>query len=457
MTAALKLSSTPTITEFDPRVIPFQMRVLNDIDHKYNYDLGVQEVLLSGSVGSAKTILMAHAASTHALKYPGSVIGLGRLTLPSLKKTLIQTIIDHLSSDLKIDPNVSSGDIHLPNGSKMLAFSWSDKKYKKFRSNEFSMFVIEELTENAEKEFYDEIKMRIRLPHVRQKILLSGTNPDGPTHWAHKYFMREPAPNKHVYYSLTEQNPFLDKSYIDGLRQTLDPKMARRMLYGEWIDIRSDVIYYNYDRDRNFKDEDYKINPSHPIHICFDFNIGVGKPFSLCLFQYINGVFHIFDEVIIQGTSTEQAMLEIESRGIFETKTNFRIHGDATGKARSTKSLHSDYDIIEKYLSKVRRKDGQPIKYKIDVPNSNPPVRTRHNNMNAMFLNSEGQIRLYVYKKAKTVDEGLTLTKLKDGADYIEDDSPRCPYQHVTTAAGYGVVYMLIEGTKGQSVSMVPR
>jgi hypothetical protein len=29
--------------------------------------------------------------------------------------------------------------------------------------------------------------------------------------------------------------------------------MARRMLYGEWLEIKKDVVYYNYDPDINFK------------------------------------------------------------------------------------------------------------------------------------------------------------------------------------------------------------
>jgi len=39
--------------------------------------------------------------------------------------------------------------------------------------------------------------------------------------------------------------------------------------------------------------------------------------------------------------------------------------------------------------------------------------------------------------------EGFSLTKLKDGAQYIEDDSKR--YQHITTAAGYGICSVLDE------------
>ena len=75
----------------------------------------------------------------------------------------------------------------------------------------------------------------------------------------------------------------------------------------------------------------------------------------------------------------------------------------------------------------------------MQVPRSNPPVRTRHNIVNAYCQNDLGQHRLTVYAKCKTLDKGLRLTALKKGGSYIEDDSK--PYQHITTALGYGVVY----------------
>ena len=38
----------------------------------------------------------------------------------------------------------------------------------------------------------------------------------------------------------------------------------------------------------------------------------------------------------------------------------------------------------------------------------------------------------------------MKLTKLKENSSYIEDDSPACPWQHVTTALGYAVYALTI-------------
>jgi len=124
-------------------------------------------------------------------------------------------------------------------------------------------------------------------------------------------------------------------------------------------------------------------------------------------------------------------MIEMKARGLLDYPTNYVVHGDATGKARNTRSVQSDYDIIQDFLEDER------VRFDIDVPRSNPPIRTRHNVVNGTICSKSGSRRLFVYKDAPTVDEGLRLTSLKKGAQYLEDDSKS--FQHITTALGYSV------------------
>ena len=72
------------------------------------------------------------------------------------------------------------------------------------------------------------------------------------------------------------------------------------------------------------------------------------------------------------------------------------------------------------------------------MPRSNPPVRERHNKVNAYLCNANGQHRMFVHKGAPTADKALRLTKLKAGGSYIEDDSKS--YQHIGTAIGYALM-----------------
>jgi hypothetical protein len=440
----------PPLQEFLP--LPAQLQVIRDIRRQYDYSQGTHEVLLSGSVGSAKSLLLSHLITTHCLIYPNAHVGVGRRVFKDLRDTLLEVIKQH-NEGVPVEYHGVTGKFTYPNGSIIRPFSWADRHYKKFRSHDFTMFVIEELTENADEEFYNEIYNRIgRRRDVPEKLLVSATNPDDPEHWAYRRFFVNISPRRHVYKTRTADNPYLPASYVQSLKETLDPRMALRMLEGEWIPIRAEVIYHQYDTDLNRRQTRYKPDPKREIHWCWDFNIGDGKPLSTCFFQHDGSTFHVYQDIVVQGLRTEDMLEEAWSRGLLDIDTTYVINGDATGKHRDTRSRHSDYEIIKTWLSNARTRDGRPIRWRVDVPLANPKIRERHNLVNGILHNAAGDRRLIVYADAPVVHEGLMLTKLKEGADYIEDDSRS--YQHVTTALGYGVVAKLREKQKSTMTSI---
>lgn len=434
-------TSTPTLTSYDPDEIPYHREVINKIRGDCDYGLGVHEILLSGSVGSGKSTLLSHLVLTHVLFNPGSRFLIGRLSMPALRSTLFNKILEHIGSDLvegfDYFINLTTATIRFRNGSEIISRSWADKKYFKVRSLELSGAAIEEVVETKESDFYSEIKMRVgRLPHVKENLIINATNPDSPGHWVYKYFIEPNSggkshPTRHVYYSVSAQNKFLPKQYLAQLAADLDPKMARRMLYGEWIELTKDIIYYSYDSSLQYSKDKWKPDPGTKIIISFDFNIGVGKPMSAVAMCFQDGCFHIFDEVVVEGARTEDVMDEFFDRGIIRQGEVFELDGDSSGRNRSTNSKRSDYDIIKERLFR------EGINYVYKVRLSNPPVRTRHNLVNAYCHNSVGERRLFVHG-CKVADEALRLTVLKKGASYIEDDSKY--YQHIGTAIGYAIV-----------------
>jgi hypothetical protein len=444
----LTSGSTPSFDEFNPDVIPYQREVIRLIRTGYDYNQGTLEILLSGAVGSAKSTLAAHVAVLHVLSYPRSRFLLGRRAMPDLRDTIFAKVLEHLEGTQGLDEgkhywvNQTRASITFRNGSQIISRSWSDKKYKKMRSLELSGAIIEELTENDgdDTQVYDEIKMRIgRLPHVKENLLICCSNPGSPSsHW-YTLFIASRTPSRRVYYSVTEDNPFLPRSYVESLKRDLDPKLARRMLHGEWIEITQEVVYYAYG-DHNEPSEPYEINHKLPIWITWDFNIGEGKPLSAALFQYDDrkDTFHFFDEVVVHGMRTGESCDELAESGHLDLPCRYFLTGDAAGRARDTRSRVSDYDIIQKFFAGYRTKKGQPIDFQMRQPRSNPPVRTRHNVVNAHCQNSKGQVRLLVYPAAKMTRKGLRLTQLKKGGHLVEDDSK--DFQHISTALGYGIM-----------------
>lgn len=448
-----KKTSIPTITKFRPEM-NFQKNLIKDIRFNFNYSLGTHECLLSGSVGSGKSLIMAHVGVTHCWLYSGARFLLGRRSMPDLRSTLWAVVIAHIGNDLvyglDYSYNQRTGIIVYKNGSEMICRSWADGRYQKVRSLDLSGAAIEEAVENdkgnqnetIEMEYYKEINTRIgRLPHVLENILLIGTNPGPPSSPIYKRFMEEESPTRHVYYSLTEENPYLSDSYVNKLKRDLDPKLARRMLYGEWIEITQDVVYYAYDKRYNFINKTYSVDPQYPIFLTWDFNIGDGKPLSVAAFQFIGDCMHIFNEAVVEGMRTEESCEELAGKGILEHNCEYIITGDATGKARDTRNKSTDYSIIKKWFANARRRDKKPINFSTNVPKSNGPIRKRHNLVNSYCLNEMGARRLKVYAEAPTADKGLRLTQLRKGGSYIEDDSLSA--QHITTAIGYGLAVAL--------------
>lgn len=408
---------------------------------------------------SAKSILMAHVGVTHNMLNERAKICLARRSMPDLKETILTEILEHIETVMvegeDYQFNKSTGNIDFSNGSGFICRSWADKNYRKARSLKLSGLLIEEVTENTSAEFegfYKEYRARVgRRPWIKENFVLAATNPDTPAHAAYEYFIVEGnqyqirkvdgkvvkniipgrIPTRHTFYSVTTDNPFLPAWYIEQLKQTFTERECRRMIYGEWLDIRSEVIYYAFDEQKSVIDN-YTIDTNYPIGITWDFNIGVGKPMSCALFQYINGRFYFFEEVVLESTRTLDILEELSARGSLSFNTEYHIFGDASGKNRDTRSIRSDYDIIKQYLDKLNKK------YVYRVPLANPPIRTRHIMMNGQLKNAYGHSSIKVTRGCPTLIKGLRLAKLKQGGNYIEDDSDA--FQHITTAVGYAVV-----------------
>lgn len=450
------MSSTPSVSQFDPTIIRSQIEAIKLVRRQFPYDEGrVLELLLSGSVGSAKSLVMAHLAVTHCLLYPRARFLYGRKALPDLKDTLIEKTMEHLEGDLvdgiDFHYNKTKAEFEFSNRSTIVTRSWADKKYKKFRSLELSAAAIEELTENDSKEFekfYPEMRARVgRLNHVPESFIVCASNPDSPAHSAYDYFINTDNPNRRVIYSLTSENPFLPKGYVDGLLQVYTKQEAERMIYGRWVEISKDVIYYAYCDTKNVI-RSYSPDPLHPVILSFDFNIGDGKPMSMLAMQYIDDVFYVFDECIVHGARTEDILEEAYGRGLITHQYQYVIHGDATGRRRSTNYNKSDYDVIQKFMANCHGDYNKRITFTEDVPKVNPHVRERHIMVNGQLQSADNKRKILISENCTILRKGMRLTALKKGGAYVEDDNNE--YQHCTTALGYAVCRQLKTKLRGR-------
>lgn len=399
---------------------------------------------------------MAHIACKHVLSFNNAKLCLCRKAMPDLKETIFLKVLEQLDGVLIEDYHynvvTSSAKIDFYNGSKIISRSWHDKNYRKFRSLDLSAAIVEELTENDSEEFkgfYDELFPRLgRIPSIPQNFILNATNPDSPSHSAYDYFINIDDPNRFVFYSITSENPFLPKNYVDRLMARMNKLEIERYIKGRWVEIIGESIYYAYNQDKSATLNKYKINYKYPIYWTWDFNIAENKPMSCVFYQFINEKFFFFKEIVVQSYRTLDICEEANNLGLLDTPCKIIIQGDATGRHKDTRSIHSDYEIISKYLSNLENKYGA-INFEMDVGLSNPPIKKRHSLVNGQMENAFGVTSLFLDKKeCKMLDKGFRLTKLKKGGNYIEDDS--VPWQHITTAAGYGICRTLGELDTGE-------
>ena len=131
-------SSIPRFDEFSPFHIRWQHQVLYDLQDKTQFDFkkGTHTIILSGAVGSAKSLLAAHLTWRHMLNNPGADVGLGRLDLKRLRETSVDVFLKHRPAKWEVNQNgflynKSTLKFSLPNGSVAGVMYWSDGDFER--------------------------------------------------------------------------------------------------------------------------------------------------------------------------------------------------------------------------------------------------------------------------------------------------------------------------------------
>ena len=441
MTVDTTILSKPYFGGFSPEPIASQREAF-DLLETWDYENdGVVEILLSGSVGSSKSIFVAWYIIWHCLTNRGARVAICRRALPSLRTTLYNELLELLVDDPQLKEgrdwkaNATTLGIKFPKwGSEIISVSWADRKTEKVRSLKLSGVAIEEMSENDEKDkeiIISNLFPRLgRVVNVPKSFAIGMTNPADPEHWMYEYYIEgcEKFHNRHVIYSLTKDNPFLPKTYYATQKARYTKLEALRYLEGQWISIKGENLYSSYDMAYNYRKYKYVLDQRAPIVLTWDFNIAANKPMSCAVLQFVNREFHIYAESVIHSARTLNILEDLLDRGIITDSHHYIICGDSSGRNRDTRSLKDDYSLIKSFL------EQHEISFEIRVPRANPPIRKRHNKMNLACEHK----KFFIYEDAPMAHKGMRLTKLKDGANYIEDDS--VPWQHITTALGYSVV-----------------
>ena len=155
------------------------------------------------------------------------------------------------------------------------------------------------------------------------------------------------------------------ESEIVAARRDMSEREFQQEFLAEFVTY-SGVIFYAYG-DHNISEHDRTfLADREPIHVGIDFNV---TPLCAVVATVRLGIIHIFDEIEIHGSNTQELVQEIHNR--YGTRPVI-AYPDATGKRQNTNSGGlSDHLILQR------------AGFKLEVNAANPPVADTIHAVNA--------------------------------------------------------------------------
>jgi hypothetical protein len=209
----------------------------------------------------------------------------------------------------------------------------------------------------------------------------------------------------------------VEANEIASARADLDERTFQQEYEAQFVNY-SGIIYYGFKREESVRRH---TDDRHVIHVGMDFNL---DPMSAVLMTRKGDTLHIFDEIVMFGSNTDEMVAELRER---YGNGTIVIYPDPASRQRKTSAGgRTDLSILQNAGFEVR------------VRNSHAAVRDRINAVNSRLLSNDGQRRLYVDPKCKKVIESLERHTYKEGTSQPEKDG----FDHMNDALGYAVEYL---------------
>ena len=185
-------------------------------------------------------------------------------------------------------------------------------------------------------------------------------------------------------------------------------------------------IYPDYSKANN---TDAKIKPHEQLHWMHDQNF---TPLSSAVGVIRDGnQLFLLDEIVLTSAISTQSAKEFVDKFKDHKNKHVIIYGDPAGRAGEKHGHKSDYNQLEDVL----RDHGW--QYSRRVKSKAPAIKDRQNAVRAKIKTASGDMSLFVNPKtAPWCDKGLSITQLKEGSTFQEEQKDN-DYQHITTAIGY--------------------
>lgn len=257
---------------------------------------------------------------------------------------------------------------------------------------------------------------------VRQKI--SGGTPEGLNWWAELFAEPDGVKRRTIWGREWHRD-------LAHYRETLmdlyghDQALKDAYVGGKFVPLRQGRCYPAFVRDRHVRRE-LGYDPSLPLVLACDFNVDAMR---WIVMQFDQKSIRAIDEIALGSGSTTEANLSV-----FLEKWSGRhtgplvITGDRSGKARSTHSSKTDYQIIledcVKHFPSVSRR----------IPSENPIIKFRIDNVN-YHLGGRGR-EVYIHPGCRELIKDFEQVVWREGRPE-EDQNKDRRRTHAAAAFGY--------------------
>lgn len=334
-------------------------------------------------------------------------------TYKSAKEIAWEMLIQQIPRKYIAKTNESSLTIYLLNGST-IALKGAEKP-DNLRGRSLDFVVLDEFADMRKEAWYEVI--RPSLSDRRGSAVFIGT-PKGRNHFYDLYgkgLDGDEGWSSHQYTTIEGGN--VAPSEIESAKADLDERTFKQEYLAAFVNYTG-VIYYGFKREESVKRHD---SDRSVIHVGMDFNL---DPMSAVLMTRKGDTLHVFDEIVMFGSNTDEMVAELRER---YGNGTIVIYPDPASRQRKTSAGgRTDLSILQNAGFEVR------------VRNSHAAVRDRINAVNSRLLSNDGQRRLYVDPKCKKVIESLERHTYKEGTSQPEKDG----FDHMNDALGYAVEYL---------------
>lgn len=198
-------------------------------------------MVLAGGAGSGKSLFAFHKLNALCMRFPGSLGLIVRKARQHLRNSSIPMMESIIGGRVVHEP--SKFRFQYPNGSRIVYGGMFDQKQREAlrsivgESGDGVDFAVMEEASTFTEADYEEVTGRLRGRAATFRQVMLPTNPDADTHWINQRFIRPHLAGSRliaVYLPRPEDNPYLDRDYIETLKALTGVRRAR-LYEGRWV------------------------------------------------------------------------------------------------------------------------------------------------------------------------------------------------------------------------------